>query len=64
MHLLRNLVFIEAYHGFQLVLRYIDTHVNQLEDDYPVIVSSPFFQSPPRPLLVQFRSHNTSSVSC
>ena len=33
MHLLRNLVFIEAYHGFQLVLRYINTHVNHIEDD-------------------------------
>ena len=33
MHLLRNLVFIEAYHGFPLVPRYIDTHANYLADD-------------------------------
>ena len=33
MHLLRNLVFVEAYHGFHLVPRYIDTHANHLADD-------------------------------
>ena len=33
MHLLRNLAFIEASHGFHLVPRYINTHANHLADD-------------------------------
>ena len=33
MHLLRNLVFIEAHHSFVLVPRYIDRYSNHLADD-------------------------------
>ena len=33
MHLLRNLVFIEAHHGFHLTPQYIDTYENHLADD-------------------------------
>ena len=33
MHLLRNLVFVEAYHGFHLMPHYINTHANHLADD-------------------------------
>ena len=56
MHLLWNLVFIEAHHGFHFMPRYIDTRANHLEDDLSrnraISFLSKVPQASPQPTLV------------
>ena len=47
MHLIRNIVFLEAYGGFHLQAEYIDTHANHVADDLPRNCMSAFFLKVP-----------------
>ena len=47
MHLIRNIVFLEAYGGFHIQAEYIDTHANHVADDLSRNRLSSFFLKVP-----------------
>lgn len=65
MHLLRNLVYVEALFDFHLHPEYIDTHANHIADDLSRDYMYSFFSKVPQPHQPPLQSHQHSwTFSC